>query len=110
MPKVPIDDSYLQVVKSLRPFLGDRGNGFVSTLESLEELLSSEQAQKTLRSFRVFGFEEKFQSLEVTAEAAPNAFTLFLILILLILADIPGLANPNASAIDKESEITVEFV
>ncbi|MGD0622956.1 MAG: hypothetical protein ABSA82_10940 [Thermacetogeniaceae bacterium] len=62
MPDILFDDHSFQVLKSFRPFLGDRGNGFVTTLESLQELLTSEPAQKTLQSFRLFGIGEKFNA------------------------------------------------
>jgi hypothetical protein len=110
VPEFLIDDHSFQVLKSFRPFLGDRGNGYVTTLESLQELLTSEPAQKTLQSFRLFGIAPKFKSMEVVGEAVANPFNLFLILILLLLADLPGGVGPHASAYDVEPGIPVQFV
>jgi hypothetical protein len=105
-----IDDHSFQVLKSFRPFLGNRGNGFMTTLESLQELLTSEAAQKTLQSFRFFGIGENFNTMEVVAEAEPNAFNLFLILILLLLADLPLGADQHSRTYDMEPAIPVQFV
>lgn len=110
MPEILIGDHSFQVLKSFRPFLGDRGNGFVTTLESLQELLTSEPAQKTLQSFRLFGIGEKFKTMEVVGEAVPNPFNLFLILILLLLVDLPAGADPHASTYDVEPVIPIQFV
>jgi hypothetical protein len=109
VPKFLIDDHSFQVLKSFQPFLGERGNGYVTVLESLQELLSSEPAQKTLQSFRIFGIDPKFNSMEVVAESAANPFNLFLILILLLVADLPGGAGLHASAYDMEPVIPVQF-
>ncbi len=109
MPEILNDHSF-QVLKSFRPFLGDRGNGFVTTLESLQELLTSEPAQKTLQSFRLFGIGQKFNSMEVVGEAVANPFNLFLILILLLLVDLPAGAGPHAITYDVEPVIPVKFV
>ncbi len=98
MPDALLDDHAIQVLKSFRPYLGERGNGFLTTLESLQELLTSEPAQKTVNSFRMFGFGERFTSLEVKSEAEPNPFNLFLILVLLVLADIPSGFDPPGGA------------
>ncbi len=112
MPYTLIDDRSFQVLKSFRPYLGDRGNGFVTVLESLQELLTSDPAQKTLQSFRIFGLGERFDTLEMVGEAEANPFNLFLILILLILADIPGIigGNPKSHTHTVEPVIPVQFV
>lgn len=112
MPDTLIDDHAFQVVKSFRPYLGDLGNGFITALESLQELLLSEPAQKTAQSFRLFGLGDKFKSLEVVSETEPNPFNLFLILILLVLADLPGIADPQAKVYAEAADpvISVKFV
>jgi hypothetical protein len=110
VPEILIDDHSFQVLKSFRPFLGDRGNGFVTTLESLQELLTSEPAQKTLQSFRLFGIGEKFKTMEMVGEAAANPFNLFLILILLLLADLPLGGGSRASAYGEELVFPVQLV
>lgn len=113
MPDTRIDDHAFQVLKSFRPFLGNRGNEFVTALESLQELLISEPAQKTAQSFRLFGFGDKFKSLEVVGEAEPNPFNLFLILILLLLADLPdGIGDPKTNVYAQATDpvIPVKFL
>ena len=113
VPDILINDHAFQVLKSFRPFLGNRGNEFVTALESMQELLMSEPAQKTAQSFRFFGFGDKFKSLEVVSEAEPNPFNLFLILILLLLADLPGtIGSPQANVYTRAEEpvIPVQFV
>lgn len=107
-----LDDQSFQALKSFRPFLGDRGNNFLSTLENLQELLTSEPAKKTFESLRFFGIGEKFKTQEMVGEVAPNPFNLFLILILLILADIPGLIGKPKAAYAQTAEpvIPVQFV
>ncbi|MDH7578638.1 MAG: hypothetical protein QHH75_12690 [Bacillota bacterium] len=84
------DERAFQVIQSFRPYLGPLGSGYVSALESLLELISSEPAQKTRHVFRLFGFGEEFQMLADKSSPDVNPFTLFLILILLVLADLPG--------------------
>lgn len=110
MPQILINDHSFQVIKSFRPFLGERGNGFVSTLESLQELLTSEAAEKALQSFRIFGIGDKFNTMEVVSEAAPNPFNLFLILILLLVVDLPEGAGSHTAVYDADPVIPVEFV
>jgi hypothetical protein len=110
VPDTLVDDRTFQALKSFRPFLGNRGNDFLTTLESLQELIISEPAQKTFQSLRLFGIGEKFDTMEVVSEAEPNAFNLFLILILLILADIPWPGGQHAVTNAMESVIPIQFV
>lgn len=83
-----INEHALRAIQGFRPFLGPRGSGCVEILENLSELMSSEPAEKTKESLRILGFEEPFKTLDaVSSELTANPFTLFLILILLLLAD-----------------------
>jgi hypothetical protein len=106
-----LDDNAFQVLKSFRPYLGERGNGIMSILENLQELIASEPAQKTLNTFRAMGIGEWFSSQEVKSEAEANPFNLFLILILLLLAD--GALDPSGAASVREmvhSTVPVQFL
>jgi hypothetical protein len=89
-----LDDSAFQVLRSFRPYLGNRGNDFLATLESIQELVTSEPAQKTAECLRSFGFGDNFSSQEVQSETEPNPYNLFLILSLLFVADIPKGGGP----------------
>jgi hypothetical protein len=100
-----LDDSAFQVLRSFRPYLGNRGNGFLATLESIQELVTSEPAQKTVECLRSFGLGDVFSSQEVQGETEPNPYNLFLILSLLFVADIPnGGGPPKDAGIQKPAQ------
>ncbi|NPV28836.1 MAG: hypothetical protein HPY58_04105 [Firmicutes bacterium] len=105
MASTAIDERAFQVIQSFRPYLGPRGNGCVACLESLLELLASEPAQKTLDAFGFFGLEKEFKMLAAEKEASTNPFALFLILILLLLADLPGGGEAVAEAGEKPEQL-----
>lgn len=91
MTGITVDEHALQVIKSFRPYLGTRGNDLVDTLESLLDFLSGETVQKFLETLMNSGavqsrglFGDRKQEKKV------NPFTLFLILILLLLSDFSG--------------------
>jgi hypothetical protein len=99
-----LDDQAFQVLKSFRPYFGERGNDFLSALENIQELLGSEPAKKVAESLRFFGVGDKYDySLDAINEAAPNPYNLFLILGLMFAADIPGVVKSpkNGSAPDS---------
>ncbi len=102
------DERAFQVIQSFRPYLGPLGNGYVAALESLLELLSSEPAKKTLDALRFFGLGEEFKMLADESNPDLNPFTLFLILILLVLADLPegkdGGVKPKGIPPDEETQ------
>ncbi|CEO87291.1 hypothetical protein [Syntrophaceticus schinkii] len=90
MAVVLYDEDAVQVLKSFRPYLGPQGEKVADLLDEFLKLLSSEPAQNyiiTLQnslngdSRRFFGDGEKKKA---------NPFTLFLILILLLLSDFAG--------------------
>ncbi len=86
------DESALQVMQSLRPYLGPRGNGCLIALESLLELLQSEPARKTLDALQILGPGEGFRTLLVPQEPQKRScrpVSLFLLQALLFLADAP---------------------
>jgi len=89
-----LDDQAYQVLKSFRPYFGDRGNEFLTVLENMKELLNSEPAKKVAESLRFFGIGEQSDSLDANKETDPSPFNLLLILSLMFAADIPGAADP----------------
>lgn len=103
MPDTLINEHAFQVLTSFRPFLGERGSNIMTAMESLQELLASEPGKKTVESFRSFGLGEKFTTLEVVSETEPNPFNLFLILVLLVLADLPDLTCAGDPGVEAET-------
>lgn len=91
-----ISSEAVGVLQSFRPYLGVNGSSYVTVLENLLEVISGEPAQKMIGAFRLFGSDEVFQTMEVREERA-NPFSLFLILILLMLAD-PAADNKTGEA------------
>jgi hypothetical protein len=98
-----LDEQAFQVLKSFRPYFGDRGNDFLSALENMQELLKSEPAKKVAESLRFFGIGEEYDYLDATNEAAPNPYNLFLILGLMFAADIPGAVESPKSGSAPDS-------
>lgn len=93
------DESALQVIQSLRPYLGPRGNGCLIALESLLELLQSEPARKTLDALQILGPGEGFRTLLAPQEPQKRScspVSLFLLQALLFLADAPGIEKTLA--------------
>jgi len=90
------DETALQVIQGLRPYLGPRGNGCLTALENLLELLLSEPARKTLDALQILGPGESFNTLTIPGEPVqrPSPITLFLLQALLFLADAPGIEKP----------------
>lgn len=93
------DESALQVIQSLRPYLGPRGNGCLIALENLLELLQSEPARKTLDALQILGPGEGFKALAMPQEpkkSSCNPVSLFMLQALLFLADAPGIEKTLA--------------
>jgi hypothetical protein len=89
-----IDQNAFGVLQSFRPFLGTRGNSYLMGLEGIMEILKGEHVQKVLDVFNFQGRGEEFQTMEAQWASGVSPFTLFLILILLLLADSPGGCDP----------------
>lgn len=87
-----LDEQAFQVLKSFQPYFGDRGNQFLAALESVQDLLKSEAAQKVAESLRFFGWD-KYPSLEVKGEATTKPYNLFMVLAMMFAADLPGTTN-----------------
>lgn len=97
MSGIFFDEQAIKVIQSFQPYLGPKGSGCVMALEGLLDLLTSEQAEKAINAFRFLKSPDKFQMLDIQNRvSANNPFTLFLILILLILADQPGFAGSES--------------
>lgn len=90
MAVVLYDENALQVLKSFRPYLGSQGNKIADILDRLLDLLSSEPAQNFLITLQdsTNGHTRRF--LDGGEKGKANPFTLFLILILLLLSDFSG--------------------
>lgn len=91
MAAIAVDENALQVINSFRPYLGPRGKSLVDVLKRLLDFLSGEGVQECLKTVSnslalpsrgLFGAENR--------ERKANPFTLFLILILLLLSDFSG--------------------
>lgn len=99
-----IDENAIGVLQSFRPYLGSNGGGVLSILESLGEMISGEPAQKVHNAFKTLSGDQGYQTMEVHSEiGGANPFNLFLVLILLLLAD-----DPPASKGIKETPAVVE--
>lgn len=97
-----VSEHTLNALRGFRPFLGPAGGNCIDLLESLEELLGSSEAQKIINSLRFLGSGEFFKTLEMRSEAAGNPYFLFLILLLLLMAD--GINAP----VDKSDGLPTE--
>jgi hypothetical protein len=85
--KMAVDREALQVLKSFRPYLGPQGNKMADVLDGFLELLFSEPVQNYFVTLRnSIGINIPWFLAE-EGERKANPFTLFLILILLILSD-----------------------
>ncbi|HAA89755.1 MAG: Uncharacterized protein XD63_1393 [Thermoanaerobacterales bacterium 50_218] len=82
-----IDENVFQVLQSFRPFFGPRGSNCVMVLEHLRELMASEQAEKAFQALQILSSGNNYTMLEDQNELNTNPYVLFLILILLLLAD-----------------------
>ncbi len=98
-----LDEQAFQVLKSFRPYFGDRGNDFLSALENMQDLLKSEPAKKVAESLRFFGIGGEYDSLETKNEAEPNPYNLFMILAMMFAADIPGAVEPPKGGSDPDA-------
>jgi len=87
MSGVLFDKQALQVIKSFRPYLGPCGNELAVMLESLSDFLQSEPAQNFLDALLRVMPIEKQELFSDEKQQKANPFTLFLILILLLLSD-----------------------
>ncbi len=92
-----LDEQAFQVLKSFRPYFGDRGNNFLTALENVQELIKSEPAKKVAESLRFFGIGEKYASSEAK-NVETNPYNLFLILSLMFAADMPGALPPQSNS------------
>lgn len=88
-----VSPHFLAFIRSLKPYLGPRGLQCTELAETLLELLSSEQAQKAQNTFRALRQErQRLSALKGDKKEEGNRprgrdpFTLFLILILLLLS------------------------
>jgi hypothetical protein len=96
MVDVLYDERAVQVLNSFRPYLGEKGNMIMDILDGLLDLLSSEPAQKFFSLQQSSGDRNARQFGEDKKKRGANPFTLFLILILLLLSDfnrVPGQKN-----------------
>jgi hypothetical protein len=84
-----LDEQAFQVLKSFQPYFGNRGNQFLGALESVQNLLKSEAAQKVAENLRLFGWDN-YPSLEVKSEATTKPYNLFMVLAMMFAADLPG--------------------
>lgn len=90
MAVILYDEDALQVLKSFRPYLGLRGNKMADLFAGFADLLSSESAQSLLLTLRN-SFSGKIRRLfDGEEKKKTNPFTLFLILVLLVLSDFSG--------------------
>jgi len=87
MAVVMYDENALQVLNSFRPYLGRRGNLILDTLNGIIDLLSNESVQEFISLQRNASDQEARQLFEGQEKREVNPFTLFLILILLLLSD-----------------------
>lgn len=82
-----VDQEALQVLKSFRPYLGPQGNKMADVLDGLLDLLFSEPVQNYFITLQnTIGINIPWFLAEEGGRKS-NPFTLFLILILLILSD-----------------------
>lgn len=91
MAAVFYDEEAVQVLRSFRPYLGPQGNKIMDVLDGFLTLLSSEDAHNFFNTLQdsVNGHERRFFNSGEKQKA--NPFTLFLILILLLLSDLSGI-------------------
>ena len=91
MAVVMYDENAIQVLNSFRPYLGHKGNLLLDTLYGLLDLLSSESVQEFIslmnNSQHSSSDQHTRQLFEGQEKREANPFTLFLILILLLLSD-----------------------
>ncbi|MFY9139467.1 MAG: hypothetical protein WBJ83_04675 [Thermacetogeniaceae bacterium] len=91
MAVVMYDENAIQVLNSFRPYLGHKGNLLLDTLNGLLDLLSSESVQEFIslmhNSQHSSSDQHTRQLFEGQEKREANPFTLFLILILLLLSD-----------------------
>ena len=91
MAVVMYDENAIQVLNSFRPYLGHKGNLLLDTLNGLLDLLSSESVQEFIslmnNSQHSSSDQHTRQLIEGQEKREANPFTLFLILILLLLSD-----------------------
>ncbi|HAF17631.1 MAG TPA: hypothetical protein DCG84_04780 [Peptococcaceae bacterium] len=87
MAVVMYDENAIQVLNSFRPYLGHKGNLILDTLDGLLNLLSSEPVQEFISLQHNSSNQHTRQLFEGQEKREANPFTLFLILILLLLSD-----------------------
>ena len=93
MAGVLYDEQVLQVVKSFRPYLGPQGNRVADLLGGFLDVLSSDSARDIMEGLQDYIPEHTLQLFKDGGKRKANPFTLFLILILLLLSDFSG--NPE---------------
>ena len=87
MAVVMYDENAIQVLNSFRPYLGHKGNLILDTLNGFLDLLSSEAVQEFISLQHNASNQDARQLFEGQEKREANPFTLFLILILLLLSD-----------------------
>ena len=94
------DPQVLNLLNAFKPFLGQRGRQMVEVTETVGELVASETAQKALHGFRSLTAPAQVL-LPVAQELTANPFTIFLILVLLLLADTAPAKGPGSQAVSE---------
>lgn len=95
------DEQAFQVIKSFRPYLGPRGNELAVVLESLSDLLQSEPAQGFWEALLKVVPVENQELFRDGKQQKTNPFTLFLILILLLLSDFSNISKQGSEQINN---------
>ncbi|MDK2820483.1 MAG: hypothetical protein PWP31_448 [Clostridia bacterium] len=90
-----VDPNFMAVVQSLKPYMSKRILNATEIAETLIDMLETDQAKQIQEKMKSLIIEAQgmnqtmvMQDKKLEAESGSNPFTLFLILILLILSDL----------------------